>query len=269
MPVALVEDCFDVVFTLSGTSNLTKIAIAGDIDLKIPGNKGRLASSLTMESTALLQVLQNMKQASGPDADKLSMLYGILCNNILAAMMKPVYDKHASELEELMIYHDSFMLRSLARDEADKVQRAYLEKMLKELLPRTVTRVHTLIPDTQDSMDWVVKMTSWRKKNFELMEKYANIYTNPDQNKLQKFVYADNLYNPDDPLIHSARNIQQGMLVEDKKLNQLLASENSNNSLYCRALSAGIKCIIKVDDYLQDKTNDQNLIQLLTSNKAV
>ena len=43
LPVALVEDCFDLAFVLPELSTLTKTALAGDIDLKIPGNKGRLA----------------------------------------------------------------------------------------------------------------------------------------------------------------------------------------------------------------------------------
>lgn len=267
LPVAAVEDSFDLSFTLKGLGNLTKIALAGDINLKIPGNKGRLAPSLEIGNKSLVAVLEKIKQAyqadKVPNFDKLSLILGVLCNNTLSQQLMPIYQENEDNLEELVIYQDTYLLRAIAGKNADWVQREYLEKMLKELLPRTITRVHTLIPDSDKSMEWIVKMGKWRKENFQLMEKYARIYTQPNPKKEEEYIHELNFYNPSDLMIKNCRKIQKGENVSEREIKGGIEDALKEGSLYARVLASGVTRIELVDSYLQGKVDDKKLIQSL------
>ena len=268
LPVALTEDCFDLAFVLPELSTLTKAALAGDIDLKIPGNKGRLAPSLRLETEALPEVLNKMKEptkeAKSVQADKLSFLLGILANNALRDQLQPVYAQYADESQELSIYQDTYLLKTLAGNDAAQVKYDDLSQLLKVLLPRTITRVHTLIPDSQNGPDWVVRMGQWRKDNHALMEQYARIYTQPESAKEKKYVREVNFYNADDAIIQLARKTQNGERVDEKDLNQQIeAAQSGSGSRYARALATGVHRIRAVDKFLQASIDASALVSTL------
>ena len=267
LPVALVEDCFDLAFVLPDLSNLTKMALAGDIDLKIPGNKGRLAPSLLLKMETLPDVLKKIKEpaeeAKSIQADKLSFLLGILVNNALHDQLQPVYQQYPNDTEELSIYQDTYLLRTLAGTEAVRIKYEDLNQLLNVLLPRTVTRVHTLIPG-EDGPDWVVRMGRWRKENQERMEQYARIYTQPDPAKEKKYVRDARLFAADDPIIQLARKTQNGERVEAKELNRSTETAmGGQGSRYCRAVATGIHRIRTVDKFLRETIDEPALLTAL------
>lgn len=268
LPVALVEDCFDLAFVLPELSTLTKTALAGDIDLKIPGNKGRLAPSLTLKMEALPEVLKKIKEpaeeAKSIQADKLSFLLGILTNNALLDQLLPIYQQHPNDLREMSIYQDTYLLKTLAGDDATQVKYEDLNQLLKVLLPRAITRVHTLIPDTQNGPNWVVRMGKWRKENNDLMEQYARIYTQPESAKEKKYVRDVNLYDARDPIIQLARKTQNGERVDEEALNRCTdEARGGAGSRYAQALATGIHRIRTVDQFLQVGIDDSALVTAL------
>ena len=89
-------------------------------------------------------------------------------------------------LGEMSIYQDTYLLKTLAGTKAAQVAYEDLNQLLKVMLPRAITRVHTLIPDSQNGPEWVVRMGQWRKENNDLMEQYARIYTQPDPAKVKE-----------------------------------------------------------------------------------
>ena len=268
LPVALVEDCFDLAFVLPELSTLTKTALAGDIDLKIPGNKGRLAPSLALKMEVLPDVLKKIKapteEAKSMQADKLSFLLGILTNNALRDRLQPVYEQYADDARELSIYQDTYLLRTLAGPSAASVKYEDLDQLLKVMLPRAITRVHTLIPDSQDGPEWVVRMGQWRKENHDLMEQYARIYTQPDSEKEKKYVRDTNFYEANDPIIQLARKTQNGERVDEKELNQHVDEAlGGAGSRYARALATGIHRVRTVDEFLRETIDEPTFLTAL------
>ena len=265
LPVALTEDCFDLAFVMPELSTRTKAALAGDIDLKIPGNKGRLAPSLRLKMKALPEVLNKIKkpakEAKSIQTDKLSFLLGILANNALRDQLQPVYEQYPDETQELSIYQDTYLLRTLAGPSAAWVKYEDLNQLLKVLLPRTITRVHTLIPDSQNGPDWVVRMGQWRKDNHALMEQYARIYTQPESAKEKQYVREVNLYDANDAIIQLARKTQNGERVDIKELNQQIeAARSGSGSRYARALATGVHRIRTVDQFLRESIDASALV---------
>ncbi len=268
LPVALVEDCFDLAFVLPELSTLTKTALAGDIDLKIPGNKGRLAPSLTLKMEVLPDVLRKIKkpaeEAKSMQADKLSFLLGILTNNALRDQLQPVYEQYADSVQELSIYQDTALLRALAGPTATSVKYEDLDQLLKVMLPRAITRVHTLIPDSQDGPEWVVRMGQWRQENHDLMEQYARIYTQPNSEKEKKYVQDTNLYDANDPIIQLARKTQNGERVDEDELERYVNEAlGGTGNRYAQALATGIHRIRTVDKFLQGTIDDPAFLTAL------
>ena len=268
LPVTLTEDCFDLAFVLPELSTLTKTALAGDIDLKIPGNKGRLAPSLRLKMEVLPEVLQKIKEptkeAKSIQADKLSFLLGILTNNALRDQLQPVYEQYADKTQELSMYQDTYLLQTLAGPGAARVKYEDLNQLLKVLLPRTITRVHTLIPDSQNGPDWIVRMGQWRKENNNLMEQYARIYTQPESDKEKKYVREVNLYDTNDAIIQLARKTQNGERVDEKDLSQQMkVALNGSGSRYAQALATGVHRIRTVDRFLRESIDASALVTTL------
>lgn len=265
MPVAVVEDCFDLAFTLPGLSNQSKIALAGDIDLKIPGNKGRIALAINPSEESVLAVLEKIKAASVNEksaADKYSFLLGILANHTLSQHWQPIYQQYPDHWEELSMYQDTYFLRSFAGNQATQVKEEDLNRLLNVLLPRTITRVHTLIPDSEQGPEWIIKMSQWRKANLERTKKYARIYTQPDPAKEKKYVIDTNFYRADDRIIQCCRKTQQGERVTESELNQALNTANQG-SLYAQVLAQGVQRIQWVDKFLRDATDGHQLLSEL------
>ena len=268
LPVALTEDCFDLAFVMPELSDLTKTALAGDIDLKIPGNKGRLAPSLRLKMEALPDVLKKIKEpvqeAKSIQADKLSFLLGILSNNALRDQLHPVYEQYPNDAQELSIYQDTYLLKTLAGNNASPVKYDDLNQLLKVMLPRAITRVHTLIPDSQNGEAWVVRMGEWRKENNDLMEQYARIYTQPDPAKVKQYVRDANFYAVDDALIQLARKTQNGKRVEAKGLNrEVEKAMNGSGSRYAQALATSVHRVRTVDKFLRGTIDESALVNAL------
>lgn len=268
LPVAVVEDCFDLAFAFPGMSNSCKIALAGDIDLKNPGNKGKLAHPLMLKQPDLIYALEKIKGAlSNPQNntyDKLSFLLGILCNNAIRDQMKPVYEKYAGELKALSIYQDVFLLKMLSGDEVNKVKGEDLSPLLKTLQSRAIVRVHTLIPDSRNGPGWVVNMSQWRRDNQLLKEKYVQVYTQPDPSLEDRYINDINFYNPQDSIIQYCRQTQNGEKLVGKQIKESVDAFSDKGSLYAKAVANGVRNILLVNEFLTSRIDKRTFLSEIT-----
>ena len=106
--------------------------------------------------------------------------------------------------EEKGIYYDAILLRELSAGSQKTVKAEELESLFLQMMPRILTRFHTLIPDYDDVEGWIMRMADWRVNMENYFSQLARAYASPDAGKMKK--YANTFYNPKDPVIQMAQS---------------------------------------------------------------
>jgi hypothetical protein len=152
--------------------------------------------------------------------------------------------------DDIRICHDAFIFREISdnHDVGSSTSREEMSELLNIMLPRMVTRLHTLIPDSHDGMKWVVDMTKWRISNKALMDKYAAEMVSPNQDHVGKFITQPGFYEGHDKIIRLARDLQNGKNVSSSQISSAIESD-PGNSIYASSLVKGIRKAILTDQY--------------------
>ncbi len=264
VPVSVIEDANLLVLRTAKLEGDAAFAVVSDLHHRpaAPGNKGRLASLLPVEDKKLMELLNLLRKNEGLKnrIEKISLVYGWICNNAVYQHLKPVYGENPApeKIRDVQLYQDAKLITELSDLKvSNEVKEEYLAALFNEILPRACTRVHTLIP-AEDGMDWVNRMTAWRVNNKNYMETLANIMVNPDAERYEKYVITPNFYNPSDALIDYCRKMQDAVNIKPEKINDAV-DQASTESLYAQALATSVKNIKAANQFLNGNMNEGSL----------
>lgn len=270
VPVSIIEDANLLVLRMNVFEGDSELALASDLHNRpaAPGNKGRLAALLPLQDRKLMELLKIIRQKKDLKnrVEKIAIANGWICNNATYKYLKPVYgnDPSPERIMDVQAYQDAQLLIELSDMQVTSdVKEAYLAALFNEMLPRTLTRVHTLIP-AKDGHDWVNRMTDWRVANKTYLDRLAEIMVNPELSKKQEYVSGPDFYSSSDALLAYCRNLQHAKNVKVDKIKDGLV-QSSEGSLYARALAESTNNIIAANDFLNGNISGSELENMIFS----
>jgi len=235
-------------------------AIYSDYHITAAGNMSRFGWMVNAPESDVAQVLHNEKERAdhlfnsmskadrdNPDSEpmqqffnancKVSLMLGWFMAEGIRNILSPLWADAGDDYTDMAIYQDMYVLSKVAAKSA--VQADGVASLMNEMLPRMLTRTHTLTPDYDDGQNWTVRISEWRPKTAALVEKCAVAYAQPDPAKLQAFVTEPDFYDEQDEIIAAARA-------------QARIDRSAMNSkcLYGQAVLEGIEAVERGSAYL-------------------
>ena len=257
----------DDIVTLVMRSQLVPLPLIGDLhanfNLSIPGNFSRMGwlapviseeqalDILALEKARAIELWNNMTKAEqdNPESEpmqqrlkalsKVALMMGWIMSVGVRDILQPVWSSFTDSVEEMAAYQDMYTLKQIAGisipGPVDDIESLFLE-----MVPRMITRTHTLTPDYDDGPDWTVRISEWRYETATQLNLLAQVYSLPDSEKTAEYIENINFYDPEEEIITAARD--GGRL--EWPLNE------TPLSLYGKALAKGIESIVRVGDHL-------------------
>ncbi len=111
-----------------------------------------------------------------------------------------------------------------------------------------------------DGMGWVNRMSEKRRNMKKRFSDYASAIVNPDQG----FLPAD-FYKNDDTFVTLTHKLQKAQDVTKEQTNMISDPRQSASSLYGKALKKSTLSLFAINDYLENKTDEESLETMLFS----
>ncbi len=227
-------------YNLAGYSNFSRFGWMANAD------EATIANVLLTEHERAQQINRDMTKVErdnpesaamidlGKARSKVSMMLGWYMAAGIREIMEPVWNAAGNDLYEMRMYQDMCLLKERAgKDIVSSFSE--IESLFNQMIPRMVTRTHTLTPDYDDGQNWTVRISEWHKELPALINQYATTYVNPDTNKLKKYIVDSDFYNAEEAIIQAARS-------RDRLDYQIMAQAES---LYGKAVFKGIESLIE------------------------
>ncbi len=264
VPVSVIEDTGLLLIRSGNFSGDVEYAIASDLHTKPapPGNKGRLASVLPANDSRLISLftkIRDNKELPNRTA-KIAIAFGWICHNAVAKSLQNLYNLNVSEEEtkEMQTYLDAQLIKEISfLNIAPELKEEHIASLFNEILPRAITRIHTLTP-AADGPEWVNRMSEWRINNKIYFGDLARIIINPDSFKKEKYIDKPNFYSSTDSIISCCRSLQSASNVKPEKI-KTAAAEAATGSLYAKALGESYNNILAANQYLNGNLNEREL----------
>lgn len=249
-PISVIDNACLLAFCSGLLSQESQNSIATDIQLRdTPGNKGRLAVHLPAGNEKfyeLLALVKDSRELQFP-REKRAILFGWAAINAVEKNINSrLKDLSDQEFEQARWHQDALVVKGFSENyDPSSASLEEMEALLHSLLTRTITRTHTLKPDSDDGMGWVNRMTAWKKQNLVSMNAFARAILSPDIRKAGRDFYTDS-----DTINRVANHLQQGKFVPKEKISQA-TGEKSHQSQYAKTLQDAVNGIISLDKYLR------------------
>lgn len=252
-PISVIDNACLLAYASGKLSLESQKSVVTDIHLRdTPGNKGRLSTILPALDNKILELASKVKgdAAMNYKYEKRAILFGWIAINSVQRNINLHYSYDSDEIAlESRIHQDALLIQSFSDEkfDLDKVSVSDIEELLRSIQTRTITRTHTLKPDSDDGIGWVNRMSAWRRRSSDEITKYSRALFHPDPN-----IAGKNFLRENDAVIRMANLLQLGELVSSDAVHSNLSAEN-NTSVYAATLLDAVKGILKAEDYLQSK----------------
>jgi hypothetical protein len=252
LPVFLIDDCINLALA-SGRLNITlHETLQADVNLNLPGNKARLAGVATVLPEQLVELLEKLKpQYRMAPADRLLQGKIAVASGMAALIPAQALFANATGGDRSLSLDVKIARAIAARDNSVSPDPGHIAGLLKEILPRAITRTHTIKPDYDDGIGWVNRMAEWRKHHDSLADKTGLEWTKPSNTGNKEF-------NPSDTIIQLALRLRDNAEVGAQDIIQAV-EKSSKYSLYGKALAKGFKNICLTSDFLDDRIESGEL----------
>ncbi len=199
-------------------------------------------------------------EAGAPTRKKLSFVLGWLCHRAADRQFKPVFRALDPDCQEsptdCSVYHDVFLFGEVYGEGTEEpyhpdllehplrwppasqmtVQRA--EELFRLFLQRGLLALHTFIPDDGDIEAWLERLFEKQQRFRVDVGRYAEALTEPDPDKVRRFIREPNFYDPEDPLIRLAASLRGEGPAEVIEFDAALETAREG-SLYAQVLRRG------------------------------
>jgi hypothetical protein len=262
-PISIIDGACMLAFRSGALSVASQEVITSDIHLRgTPGNKGRLAVLMPPMNKKILELVKTLKSGKNTKyfKEKRAIAFGwVAVNAVERHINTRLEGKTEDEIIAIRMHQDAMVIHGLSKPEHDTqaASERDMENLLNSILVRTITRVHTLKPDSDDGIGWVNRMSAWRKQNVETMQALAKAIVKPNILKAGK-----DFYEGTDKIIAYAIALQKGKLVKSNEI-MSIQQEKMPDSLYGKALTEATRNILGIDQFLDNKMNLDEVEALL------
>lgn len=251
-PVSVIDNACMLAFCSGKLSQESQNALTTDIHLRdTPGNKGRLAVAFPPNHQGIFELIDIVKNSNDTKyiKEKRALVFGwIAVNEVQNHINKTLGSKTEEEKKLTRLHQDALVVRGFSTGHNfSGLKENEVEKMLNSMLTRTVTRTHTLKPDSDDGIGWVNRMSEWRRQNVANMKLFAGAIVKPNTK-----LAGDNFYNENEKIIEISVKLQNSELVKPNEVSESIES-SLPKSLYGTATALAVKKILVVDDYFTGK----------------
>ena len=252
-------------------SNEFKTALSADINAPSHGDFSRIGGLVRASDDQMIALLQELADQPGSEtrAKKLALALGWLTARAGKRQLEPLYRREAKRDKQtppdIIIYHDAVLMRELYGESAlpSAVTSQDVENLFLELLPRMITRTHTLTPDYDDGEGWVLRIMAWRERTIAMLRRYGRAYHSPDPEKYRAFVERPHFYDRDDDLLRMVRAAQEERTVSGEALAAALRSSQPR-CLYAQALSDGLRAIETAQQWFNGQSTKERFRKAIT-----
>lgn len=265
--ISIIEDSAMLTYMLGKLSEVSRNALVSDIHFRptVSGNKGRMAGVLPPLDKRLLTLIKFLKnnQETEKYPAKLSVAMGWAVRNATHTTFLDFFEgKDPEAVSQSGIHMDATVMRHLSLPDFDpsRASAEEMEELLNIIVPRAITRTHTLKPDSDDGIGWVNRMSEKRRNMKNKFAHYASAMVKPDV----KFL-PPNFYDADDKIIQIARALQNAEKVRKEQITGIMDEKQTGKSLYGQTLNKSAHSILAINDFMEGSISDQQLEQQLFS----
>lgn len=254
-----------------------------DIFHMAPGNSFYMGMNLPFDTEEVVAGLEPLmrKKAEGAlvfeNAQRLAILTGALTHRAIDRELKKAKENlnNGISAQETQVYQDAALLRDYYFKGKESSDTASLSSLFKEMVPRTLIRFHTIMPDERMGMDWVLAMQDWRKFTDNYYNELASAILKPDEQKYDTIIRQSNFYDPSEPVmvdsstfnrLSAAYGDDSAVLVDlkDGLTNDIIQSKLAEGkSVVARAVLAGYLALLSIDDFWKGKSSGDQLVERL------
>lgn len=274
---AICDDCLRLMLHMSDICDVFKQVTTNHLEIAHLGAITRSTDKFNPELIAKLRDGWDERQPEYNYESKLAFSLGALSHRAADRTMKPVFvqvaPRDSQSPRDVSIYHDVFLFREVYKEGVEKPYspemfdiQTNFEEHFRILLQRALLGLHTFIPDLTDVEAWLDKLFALRQRFYVDIERYAEVYYNPEPEKTKLYITDINFYDADDELIKLARTIQTGNTVSEDEVHQALKSSR-NRSKYAQALVRGLQYLIAANSFFSGEISFDKLKSLLDIGK--
>jgi hypothetical protein len=266
-PISVIDSACTLAFCCGEVSQMSQNVLYADRHYsgKAIGNKARLAVALPARDASLIKLIQRVKDnhdgLRGTEhlEGKHALLFGWAAVNAVEQCINASMD--ASEPADAALarmHQDGILLNGFSTEgKLEEVKEEDLEALLNAMLTRTITRIHTLKPDSDDGIGWVNRMSAWRRQNVEYTRNYASVLAEPKLSMAGK-----NFFSEDDRIVQVAIRLQNNEFVAPEEVLDAIGSSGYESD-YGRALAQAAQGIIAIDQYLNRELSKTRMREIL------
>lgn len=216
------------------------------------------------------------RRAGDLSEEKLAFVLGWRCHLAADRTFKPVYrqlqpeyylrgDDELGGASDVSVYHDVVVFREVYDSgRAEPFRPCALDFRLEThpaagALPTGALERLVLASWQQQLLGIQSKKDAahFQTNRIEVL-RYAAAYHSPDPDKLRRYIFEPNFYNPRDPLIALARSIQRASPRKDIDLKQALAAA-PRQSQYAQALERAYRYLHAASEYFLGRIDEREL----------
>ena len=249
-----------------------RYCLATDIRQVLPGNAYLMGGTMPFAPPALLDPLLAQVEtwrAGTQDqaaATRLALLAGALVHagidQALAPALPVSWD--ATERAEAQVYQAATLLRHyltkgqpLGAEDA-----AALHGLWMEMVPRTLIRFHTIMPDEAAGAAWVPRMADWRARFFQHSQALAQAVAQPQGGKQRRYVEETRFFAGQDAILQRVSAFERVALIDQAEADSLLALP-AGTSHSARALATGYGFLITLGAVIAGTAKPRALADLV------
>lgn len=125
--------------------------------------------------------------------------------------------------------------------EPEAPQGQELEALFRTLWQRALISMHTFSPDSRDMLGWLDRLLDVVQPFYLDLDHYRRVHKGGLQTeKFRRYIYETNSYDPADPLVRLARDVQAGKRATGGQLEHAMDVTTDASSRYARALRKGL-----------------------------
>jgi len=191
---------------------------------------------------------------------KLAFVLGWLCHRAADRQMKPIFRRFHPEKRqsptECSVYHDAFVFNEIyaggeeppyhpamfgegfaALTDAAPVES--LSALIRVLLRRTLIEMHTLIPDEANPEAWIAQLFTRKQRFYVDLARYEAAITDPDPEKVRRYIVEDHFYDREEPIIQTARRLQHGETLAPDAVDEAIDAGAGSHYGHALVLATG------------------------------
>ena len=189
-----------------------KQAVSAHRDFARLGSMTRWADKFSVALLTSFRSRWRRRQPNDRLEPKLAFVLGWLSHRAADRQMKPVFRKQDPDSQQspsdCSIYHDVFIFREVYGGQPPLFapQPAALVEQIHTLLQQSLLELHTLIPDGADPEAWINRLFDLQQTYRPTLDRYVAALTQPDPEKVRRYITEGNFYDRTDPIIVGVRN---------------------------------------------------------------